>query len=647
MSPRASVLRVAPFTRAKDLAKQLGVGAKEVLKEVGWTRHKTRYSLSVDGSDARLSPALERGMYSAHSVKSCLVPAAMARALGEARQMQFELLDPEPPPPPLPPPPSASGTGVVAVLAHVDHGKTTLLDALLGTEVTAHEAGGITQCVRPSLLALDHSSDDGLRTLAFLDTPGHTIFTGMRAAAADGADLALVLVAIDAGVQRQTREVVRRCAELRQPMAFALTKADLAGSSAEEAEGSRRVNELRRELLALWEAELARAGCSAVEQSAPIPLVSAPHDWGLPELLDSLRRQLIGATARHRGGEEPTEIATSHSAVNEGVALVLEVASTHGLGSTLLAVVRSGELRLGMHFVCGAASGRVRSLGVASVSDAASATGDSRIPSRAATLSFRDVRSAGIGEAARVAVAWDNVGGTFEVGELLRAGDKREARALAEYRTMCELLLASRQPLAEPIDEMTAAAPQDALADADVEAAEYDHEEGELYGDAVAAEATVTDLEQIALARLEAAEEAEEAEAGLASGAAAVIKAQSAGELQAMLDFLETRKARRPGAAERLVLVSSGVGQPRHDEMLMVKDALSQKVPCAIYALSLHVPQQTHRAARQMGVEIKEYSVFHDLLTDLLHSAGLQGPARELADMRDSGSQLDGSSSPR
>ena len=212
---------------------------------------------------------------------------------------------------------------------------------------------------------------------------------------------------------------------------------------------------------------------------------------------------------------------------------------------------------------------------------------------------------------------------------------------------MCELLLASRQPLAEPIDEMTAAAPQDALADADVEAAEYDHEEGELYGNAVAAEATVTDLEQIALARLEAAEEAEEAEAGLASGAAAVIKAQSAGELQAMLDFLETRKARRPGAAERLVLVSSGVGQPRHDEMLMVKDALSQKVPCAIYALSLHVPQQTHRAARQMGVEIKEYSVFHDLLTDLLHSAGLQGPARELADMRDSGSQLDGSSSPR
>ena len=96
MSPRASVLRVAPFTRAKDLAKQLGVGAKEVLKEVGWTRHKTRYSLSVDGSDARLSPALERGMYSAHSVKSCLVPAAVARALGEARQMQFELLAPEP-----------------------------------------------------------------------------------------------------------------------------------------------------------------------------------------------------------------------------------------------------------------------------------------------------------------------------------------------------------------------------------------------------------------------------------------------------------------------------------------------------------------------------------------------------------------------
>ena len=72
---------------------------------------------------------------------------------------------------------------------------------------------------------------------------------------------------------------------------------------------------------------------------------------------------------------------------------------------------------------------------------------------------------------------------------------------------------------------------------------------------------------------------------------------------------------------------------------MLVKDAMEQKVPCALYTLSLRVTPETKRAAQKMGVPIKEYAVFHELLTDLLHSAGLPGPAKELANMRDDGAR--------
>ena len=116
----------------------------------------------------------------------------------------------------------------------------------------------------------------------------------------------------------------------------------------------------------------------------------------------------------------------------------------------------------------------------------------------------------------------------------------------------------------------------------------------------------------------------------MARGAAAVLKAQSAGELQGMLDFLDDREV-----GERLILLSHGVGQPRDEEMVMAQDALEQQVPCDIYALNLRVPAERHRRAARFGVRIREYQVFHELLADMLHAAGLPGPMRELAAMRE------------
>ena len=95
------------------------------------------------------------------------------------------------------------------------------------------------------------------------------------------------------------------------------------------------------------------------------------------------------------------------------------------------------------------------------------------------------------------------------------------------------------------------------------------------------------------------------------------------------MPFLEARQTGR-----RLVLLSHGVGQPRDVEFVMAQDALRQQVPCDIYALNLRVPAERHKRAAQFGLRIREYDVFHELLSDVLHEAGLPGPARELAAMR-------------
>jgi hypothetical protein len=129
---------------------------------------------------------------------------------------------------------------------------------------------------------------------------------------------------------------------------------------------------------------------------------------------------------------------------------------------------------------------------------------------------------------------------------------------------------------------------------------------------------------------------------GVARGAAVVLKAQSAGELQAMLGFLEGRTARSEGGEPRLVILSYGVGQPRDEELLMAQDARRQGVPCAIYTLSLKVSSDRRRSAARLGVDVKEFEVFHELLTEVLHSAGLPKPVRELARMADDGATAQG-----
>jgi len=217
---------------------------------------------------------------------------------------------------------------VVTMLGHVDHGKTTLLDVIRRTNVVAGEAGGITQHV--GAYQVEH---DG-KKITFLDTPGHEAFTAMRARGAQGADIAILVVAADDGVMPQTQEAIDHARAARVPIVVALNKMDKANANPE------RVKQ-----------QLADVGLQIEEwggQTICVP-VSAKQKTGIDDLLDN-----ILAVA------ELAELKANPNRPAMGTVIEGELDKSRGPTATLL--VQNGTLRLGDALLIEDLHGRIKAM---------------------------------------------------------------------------------------------------------------------------------------------------------------------------------------------------------------------------------------------------------------------------------------------
>jgi translation initiation factor IF-2 len=217
---------------------------------------------------------------------------------------------------------------VVTIMGHVDHGKTSLLDAIRETEVAAGEAGGITQHI--GAYQVHHNG----KTVTFLDTPGHEAFTAMRARGAKVTDIAVIVVAADDGVKPQTQEAVDHAKEAGVPMLVAINKVDKEGAQPDR---------VRSQMATLGLQPVAWGGDTEFVE------VSAKTKQGLDDLLETI---ILMA--------EVEELRANPDAPASGT--VIESKLDPGRGPVVTILINRGTLEVGDSLVAGAHWGRVRAM---------------------------------------------------------------------------------------------------------------------------------------------------------------------------------------------------------------------------------------------------------------------------------------------
>ncbi len=224
---------------------------------------------------------------------------------------------------------------VITVMGHVDHGKTSLLDAIRFTEVAAGEAGGITQHIGAYSVHVPSSDNlTELRRVVFLDTPGHEAFTLMRARGAKATDIVVLVVAADDGVMPQTIEAIEHSRAAHVPIIVAINKIDRPDANTD------RVKQ-----------ELANQGLQPIEWGGEteMALVSAKQRTNLDSLLETilLTADILDLKA------SPTRLASG---------VVLEAKLDRGRGAVATVLVQQGTLRVGDPFIVGQIFGKVRAM---------------------------------------------------------------------------------------------------------------------------------------------------------------------------------------------------------------------------------------------------------------------------------------------
>jgi translation initiation factor IF-2 len=217
---------------------------------------------------------------------------------------------------------------VITFLGHVDHGKTSLLDRIIGINVVSGESGGITQHIRA------YSIDKDGRKISFVDTPGHEAFTEMRARGANVTDIAVLVVAADDGVMPQTEEAISHIRAAEVPIVVALNKSDLPGVDINRAMQGLSTNGL---LPSEWGGDVEVIKTSAITGA------------GIDDLLDTLLT--VAELNEYKANPNRSAMGTC-----------LEAQQESGRGVVAKLIVQNGTLRVGDVLVCGDTFGRVKAM---------------------------------------------------------------------------------------------------------------------------------------------------------------------------------------------------------------------------------------------------------------------------------------------
>lgn len=309
-TPKASkrIVRITGVVTVGDLAKAMGVKAGEVVKKLMESGMMANVNQVLDVDTATLIASefeynVENVSFDAESV------------IEESHETAAD--EPTVPRPP-----------VITIMGHVDHGKTSILDVIRKTNVTAGEAGGITQHIGAYTVKVDG------RQVTFLDTPGHEAFTSMRARGAKVTDIVVLVVAADDGVMPQTVEAINHSRAADVPILVAINKIDKPGADLEKIKKTLADNGLVPED---WGGD-----------TTCVP-VSAHTKEGLPHLLEMLLLQ-----------SELLELRANPDKMARGT--IIEAKLDRGRGPVATVLVQEGTLRVGDPFVCGPSAGRVRAM---------------------------------------------------------------------------------------------------------------------------------------------------------------------------------------------------------------------------------------------------------------------------------------------
>ncbi|MGC9108929.1 MAG: translation initiation factor IF-2 [Caldimicrobium sp.] len=307
LPPKEKKIKIYESIQVGELAKLMGVKAGELIKKALQMGMPLTINQSIDAETAAILAdefgyQVEKGTLEEELLLQYTLPSP-------------EELQPRPP--------------VVTVMGHVDHGKTTLLDAIRKTDVASREAGGITQHIGAYTVTLE----DG-RKITFIDTPGHEAFTSMRARGAQVTDIVILVVAADDGVMDQTKEAIEHARAAGVPIVVAINKIDKPNANPERVKS-----------------QLAELGLVPEEWGGDTLManISARNKIGIEDLLELVLLQA-----------EMLDLKAAYDRPARG--RVIESKLDKGKGPVATVIVQEGTLREGDPFVCGLTYGRVRAM---------------------------------------------------------------------------------------------------------------------------------------------------------------------------------------------------------------------------------------------------------------------------------------------